>query len=178
MVIPDVFFERGCFLIVDMLSYDRSKIIGVGGDDFYAESKNWFAAGLGLAFRWRHLLTGVSALLDVGENSAFYVNAEYDVALSRRWNVKPVAMYKYHADWDSYGEFGALGGLPEWFQVGLTYRTSESVIVLGQLNLFGCAALRYSYHVHTGDVKNLSVNTNEIGLSVNISKAVRECRKK
>lgn len=163
---------------VDMLSYDRSKIIGVEGDEFYAENKNWFATGLGLAFQWRHLLAGVSALFDVRENKALYVNAEYDVAVSQNWNVKPVTMYKYHSEWESYGEFGVLGGLPEWFQVGLTYRTSESVIVLGQLNLFEYAALRYSYHVHTGDVKNLSTNTNEIGLSINISKAVRDCRKK
>lgn len=172
-VARESFLLFGIRIGADMVNYDKNKFNGADADIFYGESEQWFTVGTGVSFQRKGLLAGASAIFDIGSATGLYVNAEYNFPVGKIWNVKPLALYRYHSYWESYAEAGGMGGMAKWFQVGASYRTSGSVILMGQLNLLQCVSLNYSYHTHTGDVADLSKNTNEIGLSVNISKAIR-----
>lgn len=171
-----VWLSAGLRLGVDMLSYDRGKMEGVIGDIFYAPSHQTFLAGAGFLLQVYDFKVGVSPMFDIGGDdniSSLYVHGEYDFRIKGEWNVHPMVMYKYHNIWESWFEGGVRGGMPAYFQVGVSYRTDQSFIVTGELDLLYGVSLSYSYCLHSGEVANLSKNSSEIGISLNISKIMR-----
>lgn len=163
---------------MDMLSYDKAKIIGGDGDIFLAESRNMWISGVGATWVRKELIVGLSALMSMGGSEdllSFVCHGEYDFQAGRdwTWNVHPMAMIKYHNIWGSYAEVGIRGGKTEFFQVGASYRTDATMTASMDVKVVHCLSVTYSFSLHTGELANLSKNTNEIGVKLNISAAFR-----
>lgn len=171
-----VWMSAGLRLGIDMLSYDRGKMEGVMGDVFYAPSRQTFLAGAGFLIQVKKLKIGVAPMFDIGGDdniSSVYAHGEYDIRIKGEWNVHPMVMYRYHNIWESWFEGGVKGGMPAYFQVGVSYRSDKSLIVTGELSMLYGMSLSYSYCLHSGEVANLSKNSNEIGVTLNISKLMQ-----
>lgn len=171
-----VWLSAGLRVGVDMLNYDRGEMVGDIYDVFYAPSRQTFLAGAGFLLQVNRLKIGVAPMFDVGGDdniSSLCVHGEYDVPVNGKWNVHPMAMYRYHNIWQPWFEGGVKGGMPEFFQLGMSYRTDRSFMITGELNVLYGVSLAYSYCLHSGNVANLSKNSNEVGIRINISKVMR-----
>lgn len=158
------------------LSYDRNKMIGVESDIFYGKDLTTWVIGTGLTYRWHRFQFSASALVDMNEEDkawSGYAHALYRQPLGKDWTLNPIAMYRYHNLFGSYAEAGCMIGKNGIFQAGCSYRTDQSFMVMGGVNIVFWLELTYSYCMHTGEVSNLSKNSNEVGLKVNITKAIR-----
>lgn len=172
------YLMAGIRMGVDMLSYDRGKIIGNEDDVFFAESRTTFISGVGATWSRKDLIVGISGLLNLGGSDdivSFACHGEYDIQVGRdwTWNVHPMLMVKYHNIWGSYAEGGVRGGKTEYFQVGMSYRTDQTMVASLDVRVVHCLSVTYSFSMHTGELANLSKNTNEIGVKLNISAAFR-----
>lgn len=163
---------------VDLLSYDKGKIVGAESDIFFAESHTTWVTGVGATWSRRDLIVGISGLLNLGGTDdilSFVCHGEYDFQMGRdwTWNVHPMLMVKYHNIWGSYAEAGVRGGKTDYFQVGMSYRTDATMVASLDVRVVHCLSVTYSFSMHTGELANLSKNTNEIGIKLNISAAFR-----
>ena len=136
----------------------------------------------GLATKYKDLTLGlsfshVSQSLDAATFSKpprhFYAFASYDYAVNDQIDIIP-SLYFKNSSFISQFELSALGMYNKKFWGGLSYRMSESMVILVGLNIMDGVKLGYSYDLNVGPVKSYSSGSHEIMLMASFKKPVKE----
>lgn len=122
-----------------------------------------------LGFSFSHVNQSLSTATISKPPRHMYVFAQYEYAINEMIDVIPSVYFK-NSSFISQFELNALGMYDKRFWGGLSYRMTESLVILAGLNVKNGLKIGYSYDLNTGPIKTYSSGSHEIMLAAAFKK--------